>query len=433
MDRLALRDDLSFDRFHPPRLSRFWVWATRPLRRAIARWQHRVDRLELTGADHLTAILKRGGSVLIAANHADRADGFTLIAIGEAVGRPFHMLAAHQLLVGEFGARRWLFSRLGVVPVDREGDALPSLRASIDLLKRGEPLVVFPEGEIYSMSDRLTPPREGLAGLALMARRSGGVQDLSILPLAMKHQYRTDENPLPELLHRMERLERFFTWTHDGTGSLLERIHRYALAMLALKEIELFGAPKQGQVVERVQALRDTLLQTVESRWNDSQPPPRQSDADKSESVPERVARLRRAIRQRLNDPAWITAQGGFEAVQARARVDRERLFVALQAFSYPGDYVFQHPSLERIAETLIKFEQDVIGTQHVVPPGRRIARARFGEPIDLGALLEQHGHPRGRAAVALVTRLVHESLQNTLDAIGPGPLVTQTAQSMRT
>jgi|GEM_PF-5817296 len=73
MDRLALRDDLSFDRFHPPRLSRFWVWATRPLRRAMARWQHRVDRLELTGADHLTAILKRGRSVLIAANPADRA------------------------------------------------------------------------------------------------------------------------------------------------------------------------------------------------------------------------------------------------------------------------------------------------------------------------------------------------------------------------
>ena len=400
------------------------------MRRMMARRQHRVEGLELTGADRFTTILKRGGAILIAANHADRADGFTLIEIGEAVGRPFHSLAAHQLLVGEFGARRWLFSRLGVVPVNREGDALPALRASIDLLKRGEPLVVFPEGEIYSMSDRLTPPREGLASLALMARRSAGLTDLTILPLAIKHQYRTDEKPLPELFRRMERLERFFTWTHDGTGTLLERIHRYALAMLALKEIELFGAPREGQVVERVRNLRDALLERVELRWS-----PHESSSTRSrpESVPERVARLRRAIRERLDDPAWIAAQGNAEASLTHARADRERLFVALQAFSYPGDYVFQHPSVERIAETLIKFEQDVIGTQHVVPPGRRIARARFGEPLDLDTLLERYGNPRGRAAVTLITRLVHEGLQDTLDAIGLGPLVAQATRDMRT
>ena len=37
-------------------------------------------------------------------------------------------------------------------------------------------------------------------------------------------------------------------------------------------------------------------------------------------------------------------------------------IFVALQLFSYPGDYVRQEPTFERIAETLLKFEQDTIG-----------------------------------------------------------------------
>ena len=38
-----------------------------------------------------------------------------------------------------------------------------------------------------------------------------------------------------------------------------------------------------------------------------------------------------------------------------------EDLFFVIQLYSYPGDYVAEKPSIERIAETLDKFEEDVL------------------------------------------------------------------------
>jgi len=36
-------------------------------------------------------------------------------------------------------------------------------------------------------------------------------------------------------------------------------------------------------------------------------------------------------------------------------------LFFVIQLYSYPGDYVAERPVIERIAETLDKFEEDVL------------------------------------------------------------------------
>jgi hypothetical protein len=69
------------------------------------------------------------------------------------------------------------------------------------------------------------------------------------------------------------------------------------------------------------------------------------------------------------------------EAVpQAREALDDVQL--VLQLYSYPGDYVTEKPSLERMAETIEKFEDDLSGFAR--PKGKRQARVLFGEPIDL-------------------------------------------------
>lgn len=53
-----------------------------------------------------------------------------------------------------------------------------------------------------------------------------------------------------------------------------------------------------------------------------------------------------------------------------------------LQAYSYPGNYLSEKPSIERIAETIEKLEEDLDG--FALPKGRRRARVLFGQPIDL-------------------------------------------------
>ena len=55
---------------------------------------------------------------------------------------------------------------------------------------------------------------------------------------------------------------------------------------------------------------------------------------------------------------------------------------LVLQLYSYPGDYLSEKPSAERMAETVEKFEEDIYGAAR--PKGRRRARVRLGEPIDL-------------------------------------------------
>ena len=131
------------------------------------------------------------------------------------------------------------------------------------------------------------------------------------------------------------------------------------------------------------------------------------------EPVPVRIKELRRACLDRL-----AAADTGPDEA-ARVRRDLNDVFVALQLFSYPGDYVLERPTLERVAETLLKFEQDALGTRAARPKGDRRATIRFGEPIDVGKRLGGAGRPR--LVNARITAELQGSIQTLLDEIGPG------------
>ena len=52
-------------------------------------------------------------------------------------------------------------------------------------------------------------------------------------------------------------------------------------------------------------------------------------------------------------------------------RQDLNDLFLVIQLFSYPGDYVRECPTVERLAEILTKFEQDALGVNAPAPRAR--------------------------------------------------------------
>ena len=93
-------------------------------------------------------------------------------------------------------------------------------------------------------------------------------------------------------------------------------------------------------------------------------------------------------------------------------------LFFVVQLFSYPGDYVAQRPTIERIAETLDKFEEDVLRADFPGIRGTRRAVVRFGEPIPVP---KERQAPR---AVEQWTDLIESRVQGLLDE------VNQTARS---
>jgi 1-acyl-sn-glycerol-3-phosphate acyltransferase len=72
----------------------------------------------------------------------------------------------------------WLMGSLGAIPFDREGSGLSGLKESLRQLKRGEMVLVFPEGT-RSGDGELGPLRPGFTALAVRSQAA-------ILPVAIE-------------------------------------------------------------------------------------------------------------------------------------------------------------------------------------------------------------------------------------------------------
>jgi 1-acyl-sn-glycerol-3-phosphate acyltransferase len=415
MRRLPLTDQLPY-KFYPPRISPFWVWAGRAYVRRLLRKRNRVLDVEVTGVEHLKPLLRGGDGVLITPNHTDDADCQVVFDLARRVGRPFCYMAAYQIFTG---LNHGFLSRIGAFPVDREGADLAAFRAAVDVLTRGRyPLVVFPEGETYHQADRLTPLREGAAVLAATAakKHAQAGRTVWVVPAALKYRFLDGHDPLPALEALMGELEARYAWRPRPQRSLVERIYRYGEGTLGLLELDFLGAPRPGPLPDRLEALRSHILGEMEGRRLGRQ---------STEPAPVRVKGLRQACLEGLADPATLPDEAD------RLRRDLDDLFVVLQLFSYPGDYVRECPTLERVAETLTKLEEDALGNQGARPRGPRRAVLRLGPPIDAGEHLAAAGG-KPRKAGPFLTAELEARMQGLLDAIGPGRPMPAPAEPQR-
>jgi hypothetical protein len=158
---------------------------------------------------------------------------------------------------------------------------------------------------------------------------------------------------------------------------------------------------------ERIFGLRSHLLNELEAR--------RLGKPNATATVPERIKELRRACLAALADSK--TTPDDAQAI----RRDLDNIYLVVQSYSYPGDYVSQSPTLDRIAETLMKLDEDLLGAQPAPPLGPRRVKIQIGEPIDAGACLTSSG--KSRVAVPLLTSQLETGMQAALDQIGPGRL----------
>jgi hypothetical protein len=65
-----------------------------------------------------------------------------------------------------------------------------------------------------------------------------------------------------------------------------------------------------------------------------------------------------------------------------RLQADLDDLFFAEQLSCYPTEYDTQQPDLHRMAETIDKLEEDILGLTVAPPRGPRRATLTIGEPI---------------------------------------------------
>jgi 1-acyl-sn-glycerol-3-phosphate acyltransferase len=385
-------------RFWPPRLRPVWVRLLGPARRLWQRWQLKLRRVEVRGLEHLRYAAESGHGVLITPNHFSYADPFVLLEAADRARLPFYFMTAWQVFGAAGPLRRLVMRQHGCFSVDREADDVRAFRQAVSILrKRPNPLVIFPEGDLYRLRDRVTPFHEGPARVALLAARGG--RRVVCLPASITYHHVGD--PAPQLARLLDRLERAFRW-RPATGRTMEqRAERLTEAAVALKELEYLGAAGSGPLRERIDALTEDILGRLE--WEHGLGP---GDS----GVPRRVHRLRRQVVERMNQPGADDAQRG------RYQDALDDLFAVLQVFCYGVGVGSGRADGERLAAVLDHLEEDILGAPVATPRADRAAVLTFGRPVTV------HPERAGRGAARLLTRALEERVQALLDSSAARP-----------
>lgn len=122
---------------------------------------YRMKRLNPDGTKYKGRI--RGGAI-IAANHTSFSDPFL---VGVAVWyRRLYFLAAEAVMQGKL--RTWLLKGVGAIKIDRYSADIEAIRKSVDVLKSGHLLAVFPQGGIAG-NEQIKAVKSGAVLIAIQA------------------------------------------------------------------------------------------------------------------------------------------------------------------------------------------------------------------------------------------------------------------------
>ncbi len=110
----------------------------------------------------------RGKGVVLVMNHVSMVEPVvTIVALWR---RGIRVRPLYKLDFEKIGAAKWLFRRMGGIPVDRGSADLKALKACRDALNRGEWVLVYPEGTRIKSDEQKPEIHAGFAMIAQMAK-----------------------------------------------------------------------------------------------------------------------------------------------------------------------------------------------------------------------------------------------------------------------
>jgi 1-acyl-sn-glycerol-3-phosphate acyltransferase len=194
-------------------------------------------------------LVPREGGALVLSNHQSHLDP---VLVGLATDRRLNYLARDTLF--GFAPFRWLIKSLDAIPLDREGLGLGGLKETLRRLKRGEMVLIFPEG---------TRTRDGEVGrfkpgFCALARRA----NVPLMPVGIDGAFdswpRSRPLPLPAMIQIQfgepllpEGIERF-----DDEALVAEMRRRIAACHAEARRMRLRALNRQ-QVVQCDECFRD--------------------------------------------------------------------------------------------------------------------------------------------------------------------------------
>lgn len=363
----------------------------------LLRWNEGVNDSEVRGLELLKDSLQAGHAVLITPNHPRTADPVAMGIVSRAANCHLYAMASWHLF-----QHGWLKSQIirlmGAFSVNREGVDRQAINVAIDLLAEGKrPLVIFPEGATSRTADYLHALLDGVAFIARAAakKRSKLTPPAKVVvhPIAVKYLYggnlaKAADEVLTSIEHRL-------SWQPQRQLDLLARVAKVGLGLLSLKEIEYFGQTQTGTLAERLQKLIDRLLKPLEERWL--------GGAQEGLTVP-RVRTLRTKIL-----PDMVAGKVDAKERQRRWR-DLADLYLAQQLSSYPPEYLTTRPSVDRILETIEKFEEDLTDKSRI--HGHMKVIMQVGPAIEVTAERDR------KATIDPLMLSIQQSLQGMMDKL---------------
>ncbi|MEZ6092334.1 MAG: 1-acyl-sn-glycerol-3-phosphate acyltransferase [Pirellulaceae bacterium] len=394
-------------RFVPPHRGDWWPALIQKLRlyEKHLKKSEGVVGYELRNTQRLAESLRAGHGIMLAPNHSRYADPLVLGWLSKRVKTNVYAMASwHLFNMGWFNA--FSIQKMGGFSVFREGLDKQSIETAIEILSEARrPLILFAEGATFRANDRLQPLLDGVTFIARTAARRREKQNAGkvvIHPVAIKYVF---EGDIYEWADRsLTAIEERLTWSPVPGQPLRERITRVADGLLALKEVQYLGSPQSGNVVARQEALIETLLQQVESRW----PTPTKTGAE-----PRTVLNRVKAARLRMF-PTLLGTETSDAAKQA-IRVDLGALELAQQLASFPVGYLNQPPvTVTRVLETLENVEEALFGKSSWPGPLKAV--------IDVGEAIEVPADRSPKDRVDPVLDQLAATLQSMLDRLSHEP-----------
>lgn len=331
---------------------------------------------EVRGQHHLKESIAAGHSILLAPNHSRTADPIALGFICEDVGVDMYAMASWHLFNKGWVMRQFIRG-VGAFSVNREGMDRAAIDKAITLLTAAQrPLVVFPEGSTSRTNDRLMPFLDGVSFIARAAAKKREKDDggsAVIHPVAIRYTYEGDLQPSVQPI--LKDIEERLTWLPNRVQEMLPRLEKIGMALITIRELEVFGKEQSGSLKERQEGLIQGLLSPLEEKWLGS------VQTGNSSS---RIKNLRTKIFPELTEGKVDNAE------KERRFADLRDTYVAHQMACFPLDYLQQYPSVDRVRETVERFEEDITDKATLHRPLKCIIE--IGEAVKVDTQRQRRG-----------------------------------------
>ncbi len=319
-----------------------------------------ITAVEVRNQDRLARSVAAGHGVMLTPNHPRTSDPIVICELIARTGIPFYTMASWHLF-NQSARDTFAIRVMGAFSVNREGLDKTAVDFAIKILQNARrPLLIFPEGTTSRTNDQLMALMDGPAFIAQTAakrRAKSSSGKVVVHPIGIRYLFDGDIHAACDPV--LATIENKLTWRRQTDAPLVDRIVKIGDALLRLKELQYGILPDNHLTLkQRQNNLVNRLLCPLEKQW---------LGATSEAGIAIRIKNLRVKIFPDLSLNKLSPAE------RQRRWQQLEDTYLAQQVDCYPEQYLTEHPSVDRILETVEKLEEDLTNQSRIHKPMRVI------------------------------------------------------------